>query len=178
MVFAYWLRTITANESVALDNLLKVVHRHYDHPLEEKVPLVVKGHRGRIMDDHHPKNVLDGDPNTIYYSEKVQFSSHREKDWINFRQKEQRSFVPTKIMIRNVGHQPAIKSISIQWSEEGGLAYQDLISYVVEQGNHEQFLSLNAEQYSSMKYIKLIILDNYGNPHNQFKEFVVFGVYP
>ena len=82
-------------------------------------------------------------------------------------------------MIGNTGYHDyqAIKSVSIQWSADG-LEYQDLIQINDIQLNSEkQGFELKAEQIIFMKFMKLIILENYGDPDDTvFREFGVVGV--
>ena len=182
MLFAYWMRTMVKDEHKFYGDLLTMVHRFHHHPPEERVDLVVEKHRGHVdlvvveEHDYHPNDLLDETWNTSYCSKYGSPSS----DWIVFKQKEQRGLVSTKIMIRNeyVTLDRNIKSIAIQWSEDG-VEYQDLIRIdEIKAGDAElQWFEVNAEQSGLMKFIKLNILDNYGNPnYNMFCEFGVFGV--
>ena len=178
MLFAYWLRTMVEDEHKFYGDLLTMVHRFYYHPPEERVDLVVEKHRGHVKEkhDYHPNDLLDEKENTCYCSKYGSPSS----DWIVFKQKEQRGFVSTKIMIRNeyLTLDRNIKSVAIQWSEDG-VEYQDLIRIdEIKAGDAElQWFEVNAEQSGLMKFIKLNVLKNYGNPnYNMFCEFGVFGV--
>ena len=132
-------------------------------------------HRGHWndMEWSHPNNLLDGKKGT-YYRSKV---GSPASDWIIFKQKEQKRFIPTKIMVRNGWEQYAIRSIAIQWSEDG-VEYQDLIQIDgIQRGKEEkQWFHLKSEQIRFMMFIKVNILRNYMNPDgNNFYEFGVFG---
>ena len=176
-VFTFWIRTILSDAHISFDDLLKVIHRYYTIT-EETVSLVVIKH-SRCVFDCHPSNLLDGDGLSYYQSMPNWSCSSVHLDWIIFEQKEQRRFAPTKVMIGNTGYHDyqAIKSVSIQWSADG-LEYQDLIQINDIQLNSEkQWFELKTEQIIFMKFMKLIILENYGDPDDTvFREFGVVGV--
>ena len=173
----YWVRTITKDELISHGDLLKVIHRYYHHRSVRKVALKVHKHRGHFEDKdwNHPRKLLDGKKGTHYCSK----PGSPQFDWIIFKQKKQRRFLPTNIMVRNSSDTAAIRSIAILWSEDG-VKYQDLIkinNIKNDRCKEKQWFELNAEQGHFMKFLKLNILGNhYDSEQNFFCEFGVFGV--
>ena len=175
MVLMYWLRDIIPDTRISFDDLLKVIYRCYPVP-EERMDLAVEKHRGHSMkhgDKHHPNKLLDGMTNTYYLSKGYSVSC----DWIIFKQKEQMRFTPTRIMIRNGFDRDAVKSVAISWSEDG-VKYQDLIQIddIKMDWKEKQWFELNPDQSCPLKFVKLNILENYGNWwNNRLYEIEVFG---
>ena len=172
MVFAYWLRTIKSDQSIAYDDLLKVVQLFYVIP--EQIDLVVNSHRGHLG-SHHPLQLCDGTKYTNYISGACGPSFF---DWIVFTQRQGRIFHPTQIMIRNSATEYAIRKIEVSVSEDGE-DYHNLAQIDgLEQGKEQkQWVDLRTERRLFTKFMKLSILDNHGNfEFNSFHEFRVFGV--
>ena len=153
---------------------------------EKRMDLIVADHRGHLSDTFHPNNLLDGKVDTYYWSN---FGSPGS-DWIVFKQRVEKPFYPTKILIRNNDDNFAIQCICIYWSEDGE-SYHEMMQIEDIQQSKEEKQWFEMEEATSrlvlgkLHFIRVNILKSYsedaiqGNVAgdcNAFYEFGIFGL--
>ena len=149
--------------------------------IEKRFELKVHQFRGSRYGDEHPQNLLKEGTESRYLSASV--SGPPNEDWIIFELDEESSVVPSTLKIRNDNSSLGIKHISISI----GSAINDFEEWIeikdIKKNKDilQEFPVDTVSTYFAVKkqfkFLKLRILENYGNrDDNVFYEFVFCGV--
>ena len=151
----------------------------------EEIPLTVYRHRGHYDDNArcHPRNLLDKKGTETRYVDTYPAVG----DWITFKIESPFIVIPKAVIILTSDGPldgDALKSISLSLSVDGD-EFEDfaVIQDIHRDNEEEQYLNLKDVMLSNSriwmkdyKYLKLTVIENWGNWKNIFYSFSLFGV--